>query len=241
MFSRRGRPGRRNTNFLPWLNPECLKLRDQLLKKSIKSKLNIDRLNFTRARNKVASELRKAKANFFIQVIDSARGNGKKIWQHINKLTGKYHKQDIKGMELTIGNKLVSDPKVLCQELNSFFIASIENLVKQFTPSGDPDQLFNTNTDGNKFQIQEMTEQDTIKIITALNNSKAKDVYGLYTNFLKLHKEALAPPLTHLFNTSIKSSTVPMAWKLSTITPIFKAGDKADMNNYRPISILPVI
>ena len=94
-YSKRGRPGRRNTNTLPWLNPDCFKLikkRDQLLKKSIKSGLNIDRLNFTRARNKVTAELRKAKADFFIQIIDNAKGDGRKIWQNINKLTGKYPK-----------------------------------------------------------------------------------------------------------------------------------------------------
>ncbi len=82
-FSRRGRQGKKKSTSLPWLNSACLKLMkhgDQLLRKSIKSGLNTDRLNFTVARNKVTSGLRKAKADFFIQIIENARGNSKKIW-----------------------------------------------------------------------------------------------------------------------------------------------------------------
>ena len=40
---------------------------------------------------------------------------------------------------------------------------------------------------------------------------------------------------------SIQTSTVPSAWKLAKITPVFKADDHESTENYRPISILPVL
>ena len=51
----------------------------------------------------------------------------------------------------------------------------------------------------------------------------------------------LAPSLAFLFNQSISSGIVPTEWKLARVTPIFKKGKRQDVNNYRPISIIPVV
>ena len=47
-----------------------------------------DRHKFTSLRNKVTRELRKAKANYFLEIIVNNKGNSKMIWQQIKKLTG---------------------------------------------------------------------------------------------------------------------------------------------------------
>ncbi len=40
---------------------------------------------------------------------------------------------------------------------------------------------------------------------------------------------------------SLRQGTVPSALKDARVTPIFKSGDKESVNNYRPISVLPVV
>jgi len=45
--------------------------------------------------------------------------------------------------------------------------------------------------------------------------------------------------LADLFNTSIETGQFPDLWKFASVTPIFKECDKAEMSNYRPISVLP--
>ena len=42
--------------------------------------------------------------------------------------------------------------------------------------------------------------------------------------------------LTKLINQSIRKGIFPEVWKMSLIIPLPKAGDPADINNYRPIS-----
>ena len=48
-------------------------------------------------------------------------------------------------------------------------------------------------------------------------------------------------PVAHIVNLSMKSGIMPMACKIATVTPILKNGDPNDPNNYRPISILPLL
>ena len=58
---------------------------------------------------------------------------------------------------------------------------------------------------------------------------------------LKIAAGVLAPSLAFLFNQSISSGIVPTEWKLARVTPIFKKGKRQDVNNYRPISIIPAV
>lgn len=58
---------------------------------------------------------------------------------------------------------------------------------------------------------------------------------------MKRHKESLLYPITHLVNLSFRHSIVPSAWKVAMVSPIFKSGERSEMANYRPISILPVV
>ena len=43
------------------------------------------------------------------------------------------------------------------------------------------------------------------------------------------------------FNCYLTSGIFPDDWKLAKVTPIFKQGDRSDMNNYRPISVISEI
>ena len=52
---------------------------------------------------------------------------------------------------------------------------------------------------------------------------------------------AVAPSLTHIYNASIASGSFPDNFKRAKLTPVHKNNSVYDRNNYRPISILPVI
>ena len=39
-------------------------------------------------------------------------------------------------------------------------------------------------------------------------------------------------------NSSISTATLHLDWKLAFVSPIFKAGDKFHVSNYRPVSVV---
>ena len=57
---------------------------------------------------------------------------------------------------------------------------------------------------------------------------------------LKSCDKSLLKPLIILFENSIKSSCYPDIWKKSNVIPAHKKNDKRLVNNYRPISLLPI-
>ncbi|EDO43579.1 predicted protein, partial [Nematostella vectensis] len=71
--------------------------------------------------------------------------------------------------------------------------------------------------------------------------SKATGLDGISAKLLKLAGPAIDMPLCKIINLSIKQSIFPTIWKQARVTPVFKAGDHLDINNYRPISILSIL
>ena len=51
----------------------------------------------------------------------------------------------------------------------------------------------------------------------------------------------ICKPLTQILSLSIKSNSYGDLLKRAKLSPIFKRGSKTDINNYRPISVLPII
>ena len=59
-------------------------------------------------------------------------------------------------------------------------------------------------------------------------------------NLVKQCMQLIKGPLTHIYNLSLNSDVFPHIWKIVKMKPLYKMGDKYDMRNYRPISIIPV-
>ena len=46
---------------------------------------------------------------------------------------------------------------------------------------------------------------------------------------------------TYLVNLTIYTGVMPLEWKDARVTPILTSGERSDENNYRPISVLPLV
>ena len=81
-------------------------------------------------------------------------------------------------------------------------------------------------------------ETEVIKVINTLC-SKTPGCDDIPPNVLKHSSSLISTPLTHIINLSLRTGIFPNKLKFAKVLPLFKSGDRGDINNYRPISILP--
>ena len=93
----------------------------------------------------------------------------------------------------------------------------------------------------NVFDIPQITIFDVRKIIDSLKISKAAGIDNIGAKILKYCGDTIVCPITSIINNCINAGIFPDQLKDAYVLPIHKDADKSDLNNYRPISILPTI
>ena len=84
----------------------------------------------------------------------------------------------------------------------------------------------------------DITEEDVFDALCSLDPSKASGPDGISPKILKIFSTALCSPLLYLFSQCLAQHTIPSGWRIHSITPIHKSGDRDNISNYRPISLL---
>ena len=95
--------------------------------------------------------------------------------------------------------------------------------------------------DDTKFSIPFVNCSFVSNYLSNMDIKKATGLDSIGPRLLKIAPNVLAPSITYIINRSIESGIFPCIWKNAKVNPIFKSGDKDNVNNYRPISILPTL
>ena len=78
------------------------------------------------------------------------------------------------------------------------------------------------------------------KLILALNPNKAHGHDGLSIRMLQMGSDSIFKPLSIIFLNCLKAGYFSTAWKKANIVPVHKKGNKQILNNYQPVSLLPI-
>ena len=136
---------------------------------------------------------------------------------------------------LKVDNKIVSGFTEKANLFNNFFAT-------QCTPLSNSSVLpsaINFKTHARLSSI-DFDEEDILKIIRNLNVNKAYGDDNISIQMLKICDSVLVEPLSQIYKNCINSGVFPDIWKKSHIIPRYKKNDKCCINNYRPVSLLPI-
>ena len=79
------------------------------------------------------------------------------------------------------------------------------------------------------------------KKIKSMKNNKSPGVGGIPPKLLMEAVEHISIPLARMFNLSLKEGVVPFEWKEANIIQLLKQDSRNKSDNYRPVSLTPVI
>ena len=88
--------------------------------------------------------------------------------------------------------------------------------------------------------FEAIPEKDVYKVIKDINVSKSSGLDNISSFIVKEAFTALLTEVTFMYNLSIETSIFPCDWKRALVVPIPKAGNLTKVQNYRPISLLPL-
>ena len=86
-----------------------------------------------------------------------------------------------------------------------------------------------------------LNESTILAALKALEVGKATGPDEIPAKLLKETASVIAPSLCRIFNKSLQLGSLQSDWKLANVVHVHKKGAKDHVENYRPISLLPIV
>ena len=149
---------------------------------------------------------------------------------------------------LTVDDEISFDRLTVAEKFNSFYTTVAFKLVeklprclnkygrnfvsKYYTAKG---------VVPNSFSFSIVSENKILKHLEKLSANKATGLDGIPARFIRDSASFITGPITHIVNLSIIQGSVPDDLKSARVIPLYKKGDKTEVGNYRPVSVLSIL
>lgn len=185
---------------------------------------------YNKYKTKYKRAIRKAKIFNNDSHIKNSANPIKSMWQIIQKTVG-----NCKAKNRDADNLNSND-------FNNFF-SNIAYEIAHGLPESDVDPMDNLGNIaiGPTFLVSEVSFNKVRETISHLKNKNSRDIYGFNVRVIKSVVNVILIPLTKIINLCIRNKIFPKCMKRALVIPVFKKGNIEEAENYRPISLLPII
>lgn len=196
-------------------------------------KMNLDRLYVLKNNNSIFKNmyietkkeydklLTNKKKEYYCSKIMGSDNKTRSAWGVVNEILGKDNKRNmIQGNKTELSNKF-----------NTYLTEAAPKLLEK-----QPHMQFTTAIPYNPLSVSValVDEKEVLEIVNNLKNKHSSGHDGIAASLVKYAITAFLKPLVHVINNSLKYGIFPQQLKLAIVTPVYKHGDKSNIENYRP-------
>jgi hypothetical protein len=126
------------------------------------------------------------------------------------------------------------------EAFNNYFLNTADDLPIQTDNDISPISLLKNayQNDFSQMNIIPVTEGEIKSIISSIKAKDSSGYDGISTKLLKVCNSLISKPLSYICNKSIQTGVFPDHLKYAIVKPLYKNGDRSNILNYRPISLL---
>lgn len=229
----------------PWVTAallEEMRHRDKLIKQA-KSSRDEGFKQFSKdyAKN-VKLKIISQKNNYFKQKLLEAGRDLRKTWNVVNRVT---NKETVKKPISCINHegrevKITENSSLITKLFNEHYLTTGVKLASKINvdKTAQSAYLNRLPRNPNTIYLAPCTINEMLKNINSLKNTSSTGVDQIGSACLKQTANHIVKPITHVANMMLETGIFPDKLKKATIIPCFKQGDRREINNYRPISLI---
>lgn len=154
----------------------------------------------------------------------------RKLWRNINELTDRPGKERSKIQ--------IDNPQ---NQFATYFSEIAKVVESQIEKTNESPLKYSKVRKCNSLEFQTAKIEDLEAVFTSLKDKRSSGHDRLSSKALKSLAKELYFPIKIITDKMFNECKFPETWKLAKVIPLFKKGNKTELNNYRPISLLPAI
>ena len=186
---------------------------------------------------------RRAKAKYYFDKCEEFRNNTKKLWQTINQLCGKTNDKTSVITSLMVGNSRCYDTTKIANEFGDYFTNVGETYARKIPPSQNSINYYLSKLQSSTKSIflKPTNKAEILTLIKLLPNKGSSGYDKIDNILLKKIGTEVSEPISLITNLSLETGIFPDLMKNALVVPLYKAKNKEEIGNYRPISLLLTI
>ena len=219
---------------------KCLKIYKKVMRKPKDSNEYISYKDYRNRYNKLR---RIAKVNYYNELISKNRKDSRKLWGILHEITGKIRNKTDISEEFIINGVKERNGHIISNAFAKHYANMGGSLAERIEAKGDIDDPITDRikrVDRNCFLFP-TTRKEIEKYIMSLKAKNSSGNDDISNTILKSIYPSIMQALIIIFNKSLSLGEFPDNMKIAIVKPLHKGKSKVEMNNYRPVSLLPVI